>query len=139
MKLRRRRITLGRTVLDRKTLRRPFAEAATEHGSAIKAERLQHPPESRGPHHRPDAAEHDARTRADAMAAECGVELHHLRHHEAKRRGVVGELALNIEEIGAGDVRCLEAAAAWHRCRPRRPISLASFAACAPTALPPSA
>src|SRR3954462_9615074 len=59
--------------------------------------------------------EHDASTFADAMAAECGLELTYGRHHEAKPRGVVGKFALRVEEVSAGDVRRLEAAATGDR------------------------
>jgi hypothetical protein len=67
------------------------------------------------PHHGADAVEHDASTRADAMAAECGIELPYRRHHEAKPRGVVGKFALQIEEVSAGGVPRLEAAAPGDR------------------------
>src|SRR5262245_22175914 len=49
------------------------------------------------------------------MTAEGRLELGRRRHHEAQPRGRVGELALQIEEVGAGDVRLLEGAAAGHR------------------------
>ena len=81
----------------------------------IEAERFQHPPEPRRPHHAADAVEHDARALADAMAAERGGKLGDRRHHEAEPRGLVGELALQVEEVGARDMRRLEAAAAGHR------------------------
>ena len=68
-------IPLGRTALDRTTLSQPFVENAIEHRSTIEAERFQHPPEPRGPHHGANAVQHDASALADAMTAECGLEL----------------------------------------------------------------
>jgi hypothetical protein len=68
-------IPFGRTEFDRTILSQPFVEPAIEHSSTIEAERLQHPPEPRSPHHGADAVEHDASTLADAMTAECDLEL----------------------------------------------------------------
>jgi hypothetical protein len=53
-------------------------------------------------------------SRADAVAPKGGLELRQRRHHEAQSRLVVGELALQIEEVGAGNVCCLEGRAAGH-------------------------
>src|SRR5215467_10649391 len=48
------------------------------------------------------------------MTTERGLKLHHLRHHEAKPRGLVGELALQVEEVGTRDMLSLESVAARH-------------------------
>ena len=48
------------------------------------------------------------------MAAERGLELRGIRHHEAELRVVIGELALQIEEIGAGHMAGLKTVAARH-------------------------
>ena len=73
-----------------------------------KPERSQHPPEPRRPHHGADAVEHHAIVGADAMAAERGLELAMRRHHEAQLRLLIGEFALQIEKIRAGNMPGLE-------------------------------
>ena len=111
----RRRIALGRPALQRPRLGAPFVEAAVEHRGVVEAERSQHPPEPRRPHHGADAVEHDARAVAEAVAAERRRELRRRRHHEAEFCGGVGELALQIEKIRARDVRFFERMPARHR------------------------
>ena len=48
------------------------------------------------------------------MAAEGRLELRDVRHHEAKLGGLVGEFALQIEEIRAGNMTGLEGVASGH-------------------------
>ena len=64
---------------------------------------------------RPDAVEHDAGALAEAVTAERRLELRGRRHHEAKPGRRIGELALQVEEVGAGNVRLLERLAPGHR------------------------
>src|SRR6516164_1580831 len=109
-----RRITLGRAALDRTALRLPFVETAIEHGGTVKAQRLQHPPKARRPHHRADAVEYDARTLPDAVTAESSLKLRHRWHHEAQPRRIVRKLALQVEKISAGDMRRLKGAVPTH-------------------------
>ncbi len=52
--------------------------------------------------------------RIEAVAAEGGLQLRHGRHHEELLRGGVGELTLQVEEIGARDVAGLERLVAGH-------------------------
>ncbi len=90
-------------------LRLPLVEAAVEHGGAVEAERAQHPPEARRPHHRADrcrarpACPSPMPCRPNA-AIRCAID----GHHETKRRIGIGELSLEVEEVGAGNMGRLE-------------------------------
>src|SRR5262249_48484576 len=109
------RIAARWAALDRPPFGFPLVEAAVENGRTVEAERAEHPPEARGPHHRADAVEHDAAVRAETVTAEGRLELRGRRHHEAQPRGPIGELSLQVEKVGAGDVRFLEGAAPGYR------------------------
>ena len=52
--------------------------------------------------------------RPDTVPAERGLQPGNRRHHEMQMRGGIGELALQVEEVGAGDVAVLERVAAGH-------------------------
>src|SRR5258705_501372 len=80
-------------------------------GRTVEAEGSQHPPDPRRPHHAGDAVEQDSRIPADAMAPEGRFERGRRRHHEAKGRSRIGELALKIKEIRAWNMRGLETVA----------------------------
>ncbi|MGY3108964.1 hypothetical protein ACVWW7_005591 [Bradyrhizobium sp. LM6.9] len=56
----------------------------------------------------PMPVEHDGLASIEAVAAEGGLQLGYARHHEELLRGGVGELALQVEKIGARDVAGLE-------------------------------
>src|SRR5262249_36305549 len=103
-----RRIAARRTAFGRPPLALPAIEAAVEHRGAVEAQGFEHPPEARRPHHRADAVEHDARPGREPVASEGRLELRGRRHHEAKPCGLIGELALQVEEIGARNMRVLE-------------------------------
>src|SRR5689334_18860387 len=90
------RIALRRSALERTAFRPPLVQSAVEDCDTVEAERLQHPPEPRRPLWRADRIEHDEAVVADAMTAECRLELLGCGHHEAKRRAGIGELALQI-------------------------------------------
>ena len=102
------RITARRTRFEKPAFGLPFVEAAVEHGRVVKAQRAQHPPEARRPHHCADAVEHHARTGPDAVPAESRLQPGSRRHHEMQVRGRIGKFALQIEEAGTGDVTFLE-------------------------------
>src|SRR5262249_8542691 len=104
------RVSLRRPALDRAGFRPPFVEDAIQNGRSVEAEGAKRPPEARRPHHAANAVKHDPGTLADAMAAETRLEPTRHRHHESQSRGPIGELALQVEEVGAGDVRLLEGA-----------------------------
>src|SRR3954466_15393727 len=108
------RITLRYACYDRPPLFLPFVEATVEH-PRVDAERAQHPPEPRRPHHGADAVEYDRLGCIEAVAAEGGLQLSHVRHHEELLRGGVGELALQVEKTGARNMARLERLVAGHR------------------------
>src|SRR5215510_564718 len=107
----RRRIAPRRPTFDRTTFGNPLVEAAVENRRIVKSQRFQHPPKTRCPHHAANAVEHDAHAGTDSMPAKRGFEGRGHRHHEVKLCAGVGELALQVEEIGPGDVSSFE-------CRP---------------------
>jgi hypothetical protein len=51
----------------------------------------------------------------DAVTSERSLELGHFRHHEAEFRLLVGEFALQIEKIRAGNMPGLEGVVSRHR------------------------
>ena len=99
------RVTLGLAAFDRAPVGSPLVEAAIEDGG-VEPERAKHPPETRRHHHAAGAVQHDASAQTDAMPPERRFHLRDRGHHEAQLRRLVGELALNVDEIGAGNV-CL--------------------------------
>src|SRR5206468_13114259 len=50
----------------------------------------------------------------ETVTAEGRLELRRRRHHEAQPRGRIRELALQVEEVGAGNVRLLVSPASGH-------------------------
>src|SRR5229473_4726909 len=104
----RRRISLRRSGFDGAALRFPSVQSAVQHGNVLETQRAQHPPESRRPHRRADAVEHHSALRADAMATKRGLKLRDRRHHEVKRRILVGEFALQIQEIRSRNMPSLK-------------------------------
>jgi hypothetical protein len=104
----RRRISLRRPGFDGAALRFPFVQSAIQHGNVFITQRAQHPPESRRPHRGADAVKHHLAVRADAMAAKRGLKLRGRRHHEVKRRVLVGEFALQIQKIRSRNMPSLK-------------------------------
>src|SRR5882757_7186816 len=95
-------------------LRSPLVQSAVQHGNVLKTQRTQHPPESRRPHRRADAVEHHLTLRADPMATKRGLKLRGRRHHEVKRRILVGEFALQIQKIRSRNVPSLKGVPSGH-------------------------
>src|SRR5271155_1916318 len=96
------------TSLDRTPFAAPFLPAAVQHRCIVEAEDAQHPPDSRCPPGIGGAVKHDPRALADAKTAHrCGKCLGR-GQHEAEAMVLVREIALQIDELRAGDMGFFE-------------------------------
>src|SRR3984893_17013062 len=102
------------TGLGRPALAAPFLPAAVEHRRVVEAEDAQHPPDPRRPPRIGGAVKHDPRALADAKTAHRRGKCRGGRQHEPKAMILVREIALQIDELRAGDMAFFEIIPARH-------------------------
>src|SRR5206468_4818785 len=96
----------------RAILAAPLAEAPVEHGDAIEAERAEHPPKPRRPHHRAGAVGDHAAVGSDACRSELLRGDLGGRHHKRKAGAGRRELFDKVEEDRTRNVALAESVAA---------------------------
>src|SRR5438270_4547281 len=96
------------TGLHRPAFAAPFLPAAVEHRRVVEAEDAQHPPDPSRPPRIASAVQHDPRALADAKTAHPGGKCLDGRQHEAEAMVFVREIALQIDELRAGNMAFFE-------------------------------
>ena len=96
------------TGLDRPPFAAPFLPAAVEHRCIVEAKNAQHPPDPRRPPRIGGAVEHDPRDLADVKTPHRGGKCLGGGQHEAQAMVFVREIALQIDELRAGDMAFFE-------------------------------